>query len=262
MDEITRSQLTELNRRFYVEHARDFAATRRRAWAGWREISKRIRSIRNSTADSTRPLSILDIGCGNARFFTFLRDEGIGIDRYVGIDASKEMLDSATSAIHSDPAATLLHADVLERPLATLLSELRFDLVVLFGVLHHVPGMTARRDLLRSCIPFVRVGEDPGSIVVTLWRFLTHDAALASRIVPLEDVAARTGIALDRSALEPGDTLLPFGDDPSAIRYAHHFSDADAESLVAGLPLTLRDSFTADGDGEANRYLVLACAQR
>ena len=78
---------------------------------------------------------ILEIGCGQGAGARIIRDL-FRPHRYVGIDLDPRMIGRAQRKARALPNATFLQGDVtsLEFPNAT------FDLVVDFGVVHHVPN--------------------------------------------------------------------------------------------------------------------------
>ena len=64
MDTETINRLNAINHAFYATVADDFDQTRGTAWPGWKRLLPYL----------TTPLSVLDVGCGNARFALFLHD--------------------------------------------------------------------------------------------------------------------------------------------------------------------------------------------
>ena len=93
---------------------------------------------------------VLDIGCGRADFYAFLRDQ-IGNVDYVGLDIVQELVDLARQKY---PTARILCHDLLENPL-----EMEFDYVFVSMVLNNnVPNMpTFARELLRRAFDMTRV---------------------------------------------------------------------------------------------------------
>ena len=76
MNESFARALCQLNNRFYQEQAASFSNTRQAAWPGWERCLEHIadRFALNTPAEHStkRPLSILDVACGNLRFEEFL----------------------------------------------------------------------------------------------------------------------------------------------------------------------------------------------
>lgn len=228
MDTRTIHYLNAINRRFYETVAADFDESRQGAWQGWERIVRRV----------TPPLRVLDVGCGNGRFGVYLC-ERFGADglRYHGIDSSAALLDRAREAL-AHVEATFTLADIVEQPLND--APDRCDLVVLFGVLHHVPGGDQRAALLRGLASRVAAG---GLLAFTEWRFMEDERFRRRVVVWNADIQ-----------IEPGDYLLDWRRGEHAIRYCHYVDNAEHARLIAATRLTLVDEYRADA---ANLYAVL-----
>lgn len=228
MDTATIARLNAINREFYRITATEFDATRGQAWQGWERLLPLI--------SPTSKLSILDVGCGNGRFGVFLRERGLNIS-YHGIDNSAALLEKARAAL---PDATLELRDIVDNPPDTG----EYDLVVLFGVLHHVPGCAQRLALIRLLANRVAQG---GVLAFACWRFYEY-GRLRSRIVPWRNDLP----------VEQHDYLLDWRRGERALRYCHYVDDAEHAALVAATGLHEVLSYRADGeDGQANKYSVL-----
>ncbi len=213
MDRETVARLEALNAAFYDAVAETFSATRRAPWPGWARVLDRVGPIG----------SVLDVGCGNGRFLASLPDAV----RYVGVD----------------PCAAL-RAEVPRRDGVEVLAggwadrgwgARTFDLVVAFGLLHHVPSRSRRAELIEALR-----GASRGFVAVTAWR-----------VDPARAVApSRAGLSPD--ALEPNDHLLTFGHE-DALRYCHAIDDEEIDGWFDDVI----DTFESDGrDGRSNRYVV------
>jgi len=231
--------LRAVDRRFYTERAEEFSATRERPWKGWTELLERVQALLPAEP------RVLDVGCGNGRFARFLEGALGGPFRYTGVDASPLALDEARRRLAGLPGAALLERDLLtsEPPLPPG----PFDLVALFGVLHHVPGRENREKLLRA------LGDElapRGLLAFTTWRFDRYER-FRDKLVPLE----QTGLAVDPADLEPGDYFMTWGAAPPALRYCHAVSDGELDALLATVGLTVVERFEARD--EPNTYVVL-----
>lgn len=243
MDATTRDALRALNRDFYERHALAFDATRDHAWPGWGRVLARLPAGRRS---------LLDAGCGNGRFARFLAasDRGADVD-YLGIDASEALVRVARERCAHAGLRRLRFVrgdlfddgDLLPGP---------FDAVVLFGVLHHVPGFEERVRLVARLATRLTAG---GLLAATLWRF-GADPRAAGHTLAWDTHPAR----VDPRALEPGDHLLAWGGSRRVARYCHFVDDAEVERLVercAAGGLRLVDRFRSDGrGGDLNEYLL------
>lgn len=256
MDEATFDYLSHLNDEFYRITAASFDETRGQPWQGWERLLLHL----------YLPLVVLDMGCGNGRFGVFLAQHRATLLKhsvisdvvvrtqnseltYHGIDNSAALLERARQKLTDTPnlTATLEERDILVHPL----SSGEYDLIVLFGVLHHVPGFARRQTLLRTLAQRLRSG---GILAFTCWRFYEYER-FRERIVSWSP-----GLAIERH-----DYLLDWrrGDpmgapNPAPLRYCHYVDDAEHAALVTATNLTEIDTYRADGKtGDINRYSIL-----
>jgi SAM-dependent methyltransferase len=153
--------LRAVNRRFYRERASEFSRSRERPWRGWEEILARAGELLPAHP------RVLDVGCGNGRFARFLEERlGKAFD-YCGVDESPLGLAEARRRLADRDNRAFVEADFLEGPLP----KGEFDLLVLFGVLHHVPGRENRIGLLKRLSTLLAPG---GLLAFSLWRFAHH----------------------------------------------------------------------------------------
>ena len=251
MDERTVAQLNAINRDFYARHGASFDSKRRRPWQGWNRVIAGL--------EKRSPLSILDVGCGNGRFGLFVEEAMSAPVEYWGVDASDILL--AKAAERGSESWNLLQADVLDDGWPGEIAARCFDLVVCFGVVHHVPGRARRRTLIEELLDLV---APTGRLAFSIWRFGDR-ARFLDRTVDWQEWARLSGLTLDMEALEPNDYLLRWGDDggeplssEAALRYCHFVDEEEGGELVGSLPVSEVETFLADGrGGDLNRYFVL-----
>lgn len=230
MDEPTARRLNDLNRQFYQITAPEFDASRADPWPGWERLLPYLHAPL---------LSVLDVGCGNGRLGTFLAGRLQSGIRYHGLDSSAALLDRARSAL-GGIEVRLDVWDLLDDPLPPG----PYDLIALFGVLHHVPGADRRRALVADLAARVAPG---GVLAFAAWRFYDFERFRA-RIVPWPE----------GFTVEPGDYVLDWRRGAPALRYCHHIDDAEHASLIAATGLTELKTFYADGrTNDMNRYSIL-----
>jgi len=126
---------------------------------------------------------ILEIGCGQGTGAKIIYDL-FGPQRYVGIDLDPRMIRRARRRSGALPNATFIEGDVtsLELPNAT------FDLVMDFGIVHHVPNW-------RAALAEVHRTLRPGG------EFLFED-------LPVETWERGIGIPFKRIADHPYDEMF------------------------------------------------------
>ncbi|MBN2147433.1 MAG: class I SAM-dependent methyltransferase [Anaerolineales bacterium] len=230
MNALTAAKLLALNRKFYQTFAHQFSATRRRLQPG----------VLRMLADIPLEAHILDLGCGNGELALALARRGQQ-GTYLGLDFSDHLLAEAQSTLVEHPQAsyTFLQADLASEDWHSSLHGQIFDTIVAFAVLHHIPGNTLRQQILRSVH---RLLAPSGTFVISVWQFL-NSPRLRMRIQPWE-----TG-GLSEAQVEDGDYLLDWRQGGSGLRYAHHFSPAELNSLAQAVGFQVVAQYHSDGEG-------------
>lgn len=233
----TIEKLNQLNQKFYDAETSDFDQTRQQAWTGWQifwqEISSRLPS----------PLSVLDVGCGNGRFYKFLQQQQLKFD-YTGIDQSHKLINIAQKNFKD---INFNRQDLLSDWKSTL-REKNFDLIVLFGVMHHIPGEQNRRQLVKDLASLL---TPAGFLVISIWDFLQHQRFLQKLVDPIK-------LGINKNELENNDFLMNWGKDPVLLRYCHYLDKQEELDLLVDSNLKIIKNFYADGKtSNLNRYLVL-----
>jgi SAM-dependent methyltransferase len=232
VDDETRALLNQINRDFYATTAKEFDATRGRAWAGWEQLATEIRL----------PLaSVLDVGCGNGRFGVFMAEQQTAPLLYHGVDNSASLLSYALATLepYDHLTVTLTEQDAILGDIP----DGQFELVVLFGVIHHVPGFVQRRAFIQALAERVAMG---GYLVFAAWRFYEQER-FRRRIV-----------AWDGVDVERHDYLLDWRRGERALRYCHYVDDAEHADLIEATGFDVLADYRADGStGDLNRYTVL-----
>jgi SAM-dependent methyltransferase len=252
MNDETARALHAINRAFYRDQAAAFCATRGAAWPGWERLLELVAAL-----GLEREIDVLDVGCGNGRFAAFLAEQLAPREapfRYLGIDASPELLDAARAQSPGFGSCDYQLADFVETPPQEALPRRHFSLVVLFGVLHCVPGREHRRALLGAAAERLRPG---GLLALTAWRFEDFPR-FREKLLSWEEFNAAARPPIDLDQLEPGDRLLPWGEGGRAVRFCHFADEREMAQVLGELPLQPVDQWCADGrEGELNRYFVL-----
>ena len=237
MDQATIQRLNAINQTFYETTAQEFDQTRGRAWQGWFDLLPYLPKNQHN-------ISVLDVGCGNGRFGVFLAENLDCEITYHGMDNNRMLLEVAQVAVSATPetSATLEYRDIVNNPPDSGL----FDLVALFGVIHHIPGFDQRRDFMHTLAQ--RLKPD-GLLVFASWRFYEFER-FKERIVAWEaDLAQR---------VEKYDYLLDWRRGEVALRYCHYVDDDEQQALIEATGLHKIDTYRADGyQNRLNRYSVL-----
>lgn len=239
MDHTIADRLNAINRTFYQITATEFDQTRGQAWPGWHAILPHVR------IDGVAPLEVCDVGCGNGRFGVFLAQQIATLIAYHGLDNSAALLAFAQQDLQAYPHlhATLEVRDLVESPPITG----DYDLVGLFGVIHHIPGAIRRQQLIASLADRVKSG---GILVFAAWCFYEFER-FRDRIVPWSEELM--------PQIERGDYLLDWQRGETALRYCHYVDESEHADLIAATGLQEILTYRADGfTGTVNRYSILA----
>lgn len=232
MDADTIRRLNDINRQFYAQTAPHFNQTRNAAWAGWAKLLPHLQF--------TESVRVLDVGCGNGRFGLFMAEHFANI-QYTGVDNSPALLNFAQESL-SDKISklTLQEQDIVQQ----LLPSGEFDLVVLFGVIHHIPGYANRQAFIQQLAE--RVAPN-GYLVFASWRFY-EQARFRGRIVAWAD----------DFQVEENDYLLDWRQGTTALRYCHYVDDAEQTAIIQAISLNEIITFRADGKTQdLNCYSLL-----
>lgn len=250
MNNTTAKALVHINQRFYAHFATAFSASRSHPWPGWQRVLSHLEAPQEA-------LQVLDVGCGNGRFGLSLHSAGHRC-HYLGLDENPALLRDAKRSLASLDPPRLLEVELLTADLDTVLGGDRFHLIVLFGLLHHVPGESQRQRLLSTLARRLRPG---GLLAATVWR-ADRQPGFERKVLPWErynqECRERGEMPIDLSHLEPGDRLLTWSGDEDHPRYCHFPTDDEIEGWLKRMGLSSVDRFQADGkSGADNSYLVL-----
>ena len=99
---------------------------------------------------------ILDLGCGNGRFFKLLKDKDVN---YIGVDFSEKLIEIAKKKY---PKVKFQVADALDLPFPNNY----FDKIYSIATLHHIPSKQFRLQLLKETR---RILKPNGLLILTVW---------------------------------------------------------------------------------------------
>lgn len=102
--------------------------------------------------------SILDLGCGNGRYYQALKDKNVF---YTGVDNSLNLINIAKTKY---PEADFVVGDALHLPF----EDNKFNKIYSIAVLHHIPSKELRLQFLKEA---KRVLKDEGLLILTNWKF-------------------------------------------------------------------------------------------
>lgn len=290
----TIKKLVEINNRFYQTVGKYFDAARNYSWPGWDLLinNKHLPTFSKNMKYKilNTKYKILDVGCGNGRLFEFFRKELPDLNiQYTGIDGSLELLSKAKERIQAMESVSsvnesidhvgsfdmtakrddesektiigeheLLRTDLVFDNWPELFSAQKFDLITLFGVLHHIPDQRNRIEILERVRDLL---APDGRIILTTWMFLDM-IRLDRRVIKKntdDGIAKYEELGVDISELEENDYILDWHRGMVAYRYCHYTSKEEMLELLDKVGLKLLDSYLSDGkEDTVNKYHILA----
>jgi SAM-dependent methyltransferase len=247
MDESTIKQLAEINDRFYRQFGKAFAETRRRIQPGVGRVLQ----------EFVKDGNWLDLGCGSGTLARVWRESGIhGL--YEGLDFSPVLIGEARRAnadcVPDDDLQIIYNqADLNQPDWIERCSRKKYDGVLMFAAMHHIPSQQKRLLLLKQIAAFL----EPGGIFIhSEWQF-QRSPKLMTHVQPWSKVD------LDASTLEEGDMLMDWRHtDPErpneiGLRYVHLFTARELEELAEESGFTILDEFDSDGaSGNLSLYQI------
>jgi len=162
MESKTAARLIEMNREFYTRFGASFSATRHRIQPGVRGVLGLLKGDE----------SILDLGCGNGELARELGRRGHR-GSYLGIDFSLPLLKEA-DAQSEGFSAKFLQIDLTELSAFSpqLSLESGWTVILAFAVLHHIPSVELRLDILRTVHQWL---QTDGMFIHSNWQFLNSE---------------------------------------------------------------------------------------
>lgn len=235
--------LIALTTSFYEITGQNFSDSRQFVWPGWHTLLAKYQEKIYG--------AVLDIACGNGRFGEFLLESTATINKYIGIDNNQQLLEEARKKTAHHQKAHFFQLNVLEtiqtQALAEVTEQTQFQLITVFGFLHHIPS----KDLRDKCLStFASLLSPTGYLVFTTWQFLEFERLRKKCVDP-------NTIGILPEKLETGDYIMDWRKGTHALRYCHAFEEGEIEQLLHQAKLELVTTFRADGkEGTVNCYFV------
>jgi len=181
----TALKLIKLNQDFYNTVGQYWNSAIDYSWQGW-DFFVAKNDQYNWLSQKDRSLEVLDLGCGNCRFAYFLKKNFDNYTiNYTGIDNSDFLLYQARANLKNVDGKLLYclyKQDLILDQWDQYLFGKKFNLIVLFGVMHHIPTRYFRQNLINKATKFLIRN---GILIFTTWNFL-NIPRLQKRIVNLK----------------------------------------------------------------------------
>lgn len=255
-------KLNELNRQFYELSSSDFSETRNFSWQGWNQLLPFFKKKVNG-----HDPHILDLGCGNGRLLEFLQIHLGQKFTYLGLDSSESLLEIAKDKYRKH---NFQHFDLIQKYLNSgkiiLPITEKFDLIVLFGLTHHLPSSTLRQQLFSDLKKYL---SKDAFLIVSNWQFAAEPERFLKNTLTLSRIWQNQKIKLLSKLklfflwlnLEKDDYILDWRKGQQAdmvFRYCHFLAETEMENLSKEAGFRIISTFSADGkSSKLNQYFVL-----
>lgn len=250
MDIKTIKDLNTLNQQFYKTVGKEFDRTRQQYWEGWDTLLPYLQSI----TKNKQQIRALDLACGNSRFGRFMDEylKDISIE-YHGIEREPQLITLSYEALEATSLKVELERlDIVNSLIDSTFSQKltnTYDIIVIFGLLHHIPSKKLRENLISVISDKLANG---GLLIVSSWQFAKLPRFYERFIDPKI-------LSIDSKQLEVNDYILDWQREHTAYRYCHYSDENDLINLAESTKnLKIIKSFYADGKTHTLNCYVIA----
>lgn len=201
MNRKTAKKILQKVKKDYNKIASEFDQTRKR---DWEEFEKLLPYLKDNQ-------KMVDLGCGNGRFFRFLKKHKK--IKYTGIDISENLLKEAKKAF---PKAKFISGDLLDIPIKE-----KVDTVVSIASLHHIPSKKLRQKAVKEMGGILK---KDGILMIMVWNLFQPKYKKYIW-------KARIKSLLSLGKYDMRDTFIPWGK-TGVDRYYYAFESEELKNLL------------------------------
>lgn len=219
MNEKTAKQLLKKVREDYTKIADEFDQTRQHNWKEFEIFTKYIKDGQ----------IIADLGCGNGRFYNFVKDQKKV--KYIGIDNNKSLLKKARLKYENDKLAKFIDGDLLKIPL----KKSSVDITLAIASFHHLPSHELRQKSLQEIL---RILKNKGIFIISVWNLFQPK-------YKKHIWKARIRRILSLGKYDWRDTLIPWSK-KGINRYYYAFKENELEKLLTENSFKIIEKFNCN----------------
>lgn len=227
----------------YTDLAQQFSDSREFFQPGWENLCD---------LELPTSLKVLDLGCGDARFYKFLKHK-FPAKRlaYTGLDSSSELLQLASRTGANKLVQGVL-PDLTKDSIKDLQSRGPYNLVVIYAVMHHLFDYAERLKTLKLAYSLLESG---GYLHVSFWQFgeyPRYQHKLYKDIGLLSEYEQR-----EVGMLHQDDYIMDWHRGGVAYRFCHWTKIAEIEKIEAEIAARRILDYRSDGkEGDQNWYFL------
>lgn len=207
--------ILRLSQHNYDLIADEFSATRSFSWTEWTFFQRYFKTGHR----------ILDLGCGNGRFFSFLESFKV---EYRGVDISEKLIQKAKAQF---PHGKFVTGSMLDLPFKNGF----FEVVCSIASLHHMPSKKYQMQAIREA---QRVLKNKGIFILMVWNMFQPKFVKSFK-------KARIRSLLSFDFFSSKDLFIPWGVDKKVKRYYYAFEPEELKSLLMKAGFEIVDIFGA-----------------
>jgi tRNA (uracil-5-)-methyltransferase TRM9 len=247
MTTTTEQTIIKLNKDFYDNISKYWNSDPNYYWTGWYKLLPYLQEKINTGA----PIKILDLGCGNGRFLSFLHANFPNNKSifYTGVDNSDYA--KIDTSLYSSIKFNFLERDLLKEDWDIGES---YDIVAAFGIIHHIPG---ERLLLQFFNNLQKVLAIDGLGVITTWQYMRLERLKKRLIKDQDKKILLEKLSIEKNELRQGDNFLDWIKGDYGIRFSHFFEEAEVLEVLEKFSLKIVEVYLDDDKNQnRNQYFV------
>lgn len=234
MDKDIVKRILSLDHDFYQQYAESFSRSRGIALKGWFKVKEIIEN--DPDLGKKQNLTVVDLGAGNCRFYSFLVKNLKQKIEYTGIDENDKLIEISKESYGGNKGFKIRKTDVIQN--LSSISE-KGDIVCAFGLTHHIPSDDLR-DVWFSNLH--RLVNPKGLLILTFWN------------------TKKTPIKTEPIKTEAGDKFLGWQGKQDYPRYVHVYSEPELSIIIKKMEkdgLVHVSGFIEDQNkNSSNKYLI------
>ena len=217
--------ILEKTRKDYNLIGDKFSKTRNKPWRDFEFLFN----------DLPEGVKVLDLGCGNGRFFEIFKKKKVD---YTGLDKSEKLILKAKDKY---PEGDFEIGDGLNTPFP----DNSFDYVFSIAVLHHMPSEEMRIAFLKE---IKRLLKKDGRARITVWNKIDGDKSIYFKNLK-EKIFGKIGFR---------DAFIPWKNDKGEVvtkRYYHFFTEEELKRVAKKAGLKVEKILTKGKGVSSNIFL-------